>query len=306
MNLAISTSWNAYRHDRGEDLIFEIKQLGFEAVELSFNLDPGMVEGIAGSARKCNIRITSLHNFCPIPEGLERGRALPDHYSMASLDEEERLKAVKYSRRSIETAERLGAKAVVLHCGRVEVCDHTRELIDIYERGGRDSPEFSGLQSRMIEERARSSGKHINQALKSVKELNAYASAKGILLGIETRFYYREIPNIDEIGIILNGAGCSQLGYWHDTGHAQLMENLGFLKHADFLERYGSRLIGVHLHGISGCRDHLAPVRGGVDFPMLGTYLNKNTLEVIEAHHPASAEELVQSRILIGNIYGAK
>ena len=303
MTLAISTSWNAYRFDDGEKLLFEISQLGFKSIELSFNLSSEMVDEIAHSARRLNINIGSLHNYCPIPDGLSRKQALPDCYSLASLDEEERFLAIKYTKRSIDTASRLGARAVVVHCGRVEAPDYTRQLINLYDQGKNNCREFLEIKEKMFGERAAVADKFLKQALISIEELNAYAKLKGVLLGIETRFYYREIPNINEIGIILDKFSDSQVYYWHDTGHAQLMENLGLLKHKDFLERYGRRLIGVHLQDIFGCQDHLAPSKGQIDFSMLKPYLNKNTLKVIEAHHPATAEELIQSRNFISQVY---
>jgi len=303
MTLAISTSWNAYRFDDGEKLLFEISQLGFKAVELSFNLNSKMVEKIAASARKLAISIESLHNYCPIPDGLSRKQALPDCYSLASLDKEERFLAVKYAKRSIDTASGLGVKVVVLHCGRVEVPDYTRQLINLYNQGKNNSAEFLVLKEKMLRERACESEKFLAQALISIEELNTYAKVKGVLLGIETRFYHREIPNIDEIGIILDKFRNSQVYYWHDTGHAQLMENLGFLRHGDFLEKYGQRLIGVHLHDILGCQDHLAPLEGKIDFAILKPYLKQDTLKVIEAHHPATVEAVIKSRNFISQLY---
>jgi len=303
MTLAISTSWNAYRFDDGEKLLFEISQLGFKAIELSFNLERRILEEIADSSRRLKIDIVSLHNYCPIPEGLNRKEALPDFYSLASLNKEERFLAVKYAKGSIDTAGRLGAKTVVLHCGRVEIPDYTRQLINLYNQGKKNSAEFLELKEKMSCERALDAAKFLAQALVSVDELNAYAKLKGVLLGIETRFYHREIPNIDEIGIILDKFKNSQVFYWHDTGHAQLMENLGFLKHGDFLERYGGRLIGVHLHDILGCQDHLAPLEGKIDFAILKPYLKPGTLKVIEAHHPATAETVIKSRNFISQLY---
>ena len=303
MTLAISTSWNAFRFNEGEKLLFEISRLGFNAVELSFNLNSEMVDGIAALARRLKISIESVHNYCPIPDGLSRQEALPDYYSLASLNEEERTLAVKYAKRSIDTAARLGAKAVVLHCGRVEVADYTRELINLYNQGKNNSGEFHELKNKMVRERSLESGKFLTQALLSIEELNAYAQIKGQLLGIETRFYYREIPNIDEIGLILDKFSNSRVFYWHDTGHAQLMENLGLASHLDFLERYGRRMIGIHLHDILGCQDHLAPLQGKIDFSIFKPYLKESTLKVIEAHQPATAEELIKSRNFISRIY---
>ena len=302
-NLAISTSWNAYQFVDGEKLLFEINKLGFKAIELSFNLTLEMVKQIAVSRSKLDINITSLHNYCPIPDGVSRQLALPDCYSLASLDEAERCLALKFTKRSIDTASSLGAKVVVLHCGRVQVPDYTRQLINLYNQGLKDSLEFTEIRTKMIYQRQLESAKYLTQVFKSLDELNAYAKLKDVLLGVETRFYYREIPDINEIGVILNKFNNSQIYYWHDTGHAQLMENLGLAKHKDFLERYSDRLVGVHLHDILGCQDHLAPLEGNIDFQMLKGYLKKDTLKVIEAHNPATSEELIKSRNYISQLY---
>ncbi len=303
MALAISTSWNAYRFNDGGKLLFEISQLGFKSIELSFNLSSALVGQIAQAARKLNINIVSLHNYCPIPDGVSRELALPDHYSLAALDEQERALALKFTKRSIDTANKLEAKAVVLHCGRVDIPDYTRQLINLYNQGLKDSVEFKELKAKMIREREEARAKFLEQALISLDELNAYAKLKGVLLGIETRFYHREIPDLNEIGVMLNKFNNSQVYYWHDTGHAQLMENLGMARHKDFLEQYGSRLIGIHLHDILDCQDHLAPLQGKIDFQMFKPYLKKDSLKVIEAHHPASAEDLIKSRNFISEIY---
>ena len=249
------------------------------------------------------ISIQSLHNYCPIPDGLTPQQALPDCYSLAALDKQERSLAVKYTKSSIDTAARLGAKAVVLHCGRVQIPDLTRQLIDLYNQGRKGHPDFIKLKEKMIRQRKRHAPAFFEQALNSLDELNAYAKLKGVFLGVETRFYHCEIPDILEIGVILKKFCNSQIYYWHDTGHAQLMENLGFLKHKDFLDLYGQSLIGVHLHDILGCQDHLAPLKGEMDFGLLKPYLTQDTLKVIEAHYPATAEDLIKSRDFIAEIY---
>jgi sugar phosphate isomerase/epimerase len=306
MNLGISTSWNAALHTDSNKLIQEVKSLGFDEVELSFNLTAFMVEAVGKLVEENQIKVVSLHNFCPIPEGLKREEALPDCFSLASPDETIRQKAVGFTKRTIDTAAELNARAVVLHCGRVEVASRTVELIALYERGLKDTSAFSQIREKIIAERRQNAKPYFESSLKSLDELNTHARVRNILLGIETRFYYREIPSVDEIGIILEAFKNSQIHYWHDTGHAQLMENLGFCSRDEYINRYGKAMIGVHAHNIIGCYDHQAPVRGEFDFNRITPYIKSDTIAIIEAHQPASGQELRESKEYLERLWNGR
>jgi len=302
MGLVLSTSWNAFRHNNAKKLLFEIKKIGFDEVELSFNLTSAMVEEALNSIGPLNMRVTSLHNFCPIPDGVSRQDALPDYFSMSSLNEEVRGLAVKYAKRTIEKASLLDAKAVVLHCGRVEIPDRTVDLINLFKQNKKDSQESIRIKDEMLKEREALRLPFLENTIKSLEELSKYAQEKAILLGVETRYYYREIPTFEEIGIILNKLKGANVFYWHDVGHAQVMQNLGLANHKDYLEQYAGSMIGIHLHDISGCLDHKAPSTGELDYNLIKPYLKKETLKVIEAHHPATVRDIKKSKEFLTNL----
>lgn len=298
---ALSTSWNALQYSRAKDIIKEIKALGFDRVELNFNLTPAMVDEMLLLKEQGLIKVVSVHNFCPIPEGISRKSASPDMFSLSALDEEERAKAVRYTCKTIDTASRIGAEVVVLHAGRVEVEERIKELVSIYRT--QDSQRYNSLKEQMLRERKEKSKKFFTQALKSLEQLCRYAQKRKVKLGIENRYYFYEIPDFKEMEIILATFPGPPLYYWHDVGHAQIYENLGFFEHKAILDRFSQRMIGIHLHDIEETDDHRAPLKGKFDFSLLKTYIKKETLKVLEPHYPATAEEIIRGRNYLEELF---
>jgi sugar phosphate isomerase/epimerase len=297
---SLSTSWNSSNHTNGKPLIDEIKTAGFDTVELGFALSKEMVDQIADIYRAGELRISSLHNMCPIPAGMERAKATPDYYSMTSLHESERKQACEIAATTIEYAKALGARAVVLHTGFVNIRDRLRELAAAFS----DKEKYAEIKSEMIRDREAVKRPYIDSLIKSLQELSPIAVSNGIALAVETRYHHRDIPIMDEYDEIFSYFKPGELFYWHDVGHAEAFERLGLARHDDYLKRFQNRLIGIHLHDIIGLiNDHNAPGAGTFDFSRLKPYVTKDTIKVIEAHMPATAEELKHSVELLNNIF---
>lgn len=293
---ALSTAWNYYKHNDGGDIIEEIASLGFSEVELNFLLTKEVVDGIFLKTQELDIKVVSLHNYCPIPEGLKSNEASPDYYSLSSLDEGIRKRGVAQTIHTIETADRFGTNSVIIHAGKVEMSYNSKFLVQLYEQGLKDSIQFKIYRRDMIQERRLKSKRHFDRLLLSLEELLKVCSRYDIILGIENRFYIQEIPDTEELRGIFNRFSGPNIGYWHDIGHAVVQERIGFLDAKEPLLAFRNNLIGLHIHDVLGIKDHRAPMMGEVDFSVLKEFDHRALIKVLEIHRPATAEEVKKGK----------
>ncbi len=286
---SLSTSWNSKLHSRGMAIVNEIKAIGFEYIELGFSLTRDIVEEILSLKERGAIQVTSLHNMCPIPQGIEVDEASPDYYCLSSSDDEERGLAVDAAKNTISYAKKFGARAVILHTGRVPIKDRTKELLVAYD----DKKRYERVVRDMVADREAKRGAYIENVIRSLKAIVPAAKDAGVRIGIENRYSYHEIPLPDEFERIFHDV--EDVWYWHDVGHAEALERLGFIRHEDLLKRFSRRLIGIHLHDIIDLTyDHQAPLCGTFDFRRLVPFIARDTIKVLEAHQPATSDEIRQ------------
>lgn len=122
----------------------------------------------------------------------------------------------------------------------------------------------------------------MDSLLASLDHLVPVAEKQGVLLGLENRYHYHELPGFDDFEIIFDKFRGAAIGYWHDTGHAHANETLGLIPKNALLKNYADPLIGVHLHDAVGLDDHLPPGTGEIDFTALKPFLKAKTLKVME------------------------
>lgn len=297
---SLSTSWNVGLSKSIQQVLKEIEEVGFKHIELGFSHTSNDIPYIN---RSSDLRILSLHNICPIPLGLTKKEALPDCYNLASLNKDIRKKAIFFAKRTITTAKKLNAKVVILHAGRVEINDLTKRLISLKKKGKNYSTEFNLLKKTAISQRENNKKLFLKNVLLSFEEITNFAYKLGIKIGLENRIYIREIPNFEEIEIFLKKFHKKGLFYWHDIGHAYILDKLGFENHLNYLKRYSKHLIGVHFHDVKNLKDHMAPFTGEINFKSFKPYIKKNTIKVIEAHKPASKEEIVLAKTNLDKIF---
>ena len=131
------------------------------------------------------------------------------------------------------------------------------------------------------------------------------AEARGLKLGIENREALEEIPLETDCRFLFREFTSPSVVYWHDTGHAQIKENLGFIHHALHLESLSDRLAGFHIHDVQPpARDHCAPGSGVVDFAALRPMVKPNHIRVFELSPTLAVEEVKAGIAHVKQIWG--
>lgn len=275
-------------------MLREIKDLGFDRIELGHGIRLALLPGIQKMFDAGEIQITSLHNFCPLP--VEIMHASPDCYKFSAPYPKERERAIKQTFQTIDLAARLRAPFVVLHCGEVEMNSITDELIVLAKCGEIFSRKYVQMKLKAVQKREAAAPPYLERVKDSLRQLIKYAAKKNVRLGVEGRRGYEEIPSERELPALLDELNSSQLGYWHDMGHIQIKENLGFANHAEWLRAMGPRTIGCHLQDcIWPAQDHQPPFAGMVELEKLVPLLPANCLLVWEISPRKTSEEIRRS-----------
>lgn len=277
---SLSTMWAIGRVKTAEELGIAAQALGFASVEINYQVSAEFLRLATDAVDSGHLRVSSVHDPCPAP--LQRNRAghVPQ---LSALDKEERAAAVELACGTLEVAGRLGAKAVVIHAGRVDVDEALwHRLRDLYPARDEQPEEYHRALRELHHQRTERQAAHLAATRRSLEAIADRARALRLKVGLENRYHYYEVPNPNEMAALLDALDPDVVGYWHDTGHAQVLENLGFVPQTAWLERFAARLIGLHLHDVQGLHDHLAARGRGVDFGAIRSLIPDGPLRVCE------------------------
>ncbi len=285
--LAISTCWCSSRHVDGYDMICELHDLGFSQVELSHGIRVSLVPGILRALEEGGVSFSSLHNFCPLPSTVEG--AAPNLFQPSSRNKRELSSWRRYTDQTFDFAEKVGSRTVVMHSGSVRFrFSSPAEAIEMGEGKKKDAA-LRRLQ--------RSASRVWPRVIEAYQYAAVRAAEQGLRMGIENREGLLEFPLDDDLPEFLEALDGDVFGYWHDTGHAQIKEELGLLNHEQHLEGMADRLLGFHLHDVdSQGHDHQVPGSGTVDFSMIARYVRPNHILVLEPSPRLTSEQIRDSR----------
>ena len=163
-----------------------------------------------------------------------------------------------------------------------------------YRGGQRKRKEPLSFIHEQRRERSSRHQRNLDAVLLSLDELNREATTRNVDLGIENRYHFNEIPDFEEIGVILDTFKGGRIGYWHDVGHAAAQENMGLIKQEDLLNAYGDMLMGIHIHDVRGLDDHLPPGQGEVNYEAILPFLKPSHPKILEIHSKVARKDLLE------------
>ncbi|MGM0440917.1 MAG: sugar phosphate isomerase/epimerase family protein [Elusimicrobiota bacterium] len=300
INLALSTIFFDFlkEEDNCRKLINKAKDYGFDKLELSVFTSKKMVEKLIREVNKGNIQITSVHSICPVPDRIPESRSIFSAYRISSDREEERKEAVNQILKTIRTARKLKAHAVILHAGEVEVKQSYFKLRDIFHREG-CTENFLKKREKYIEQRDSRAKKYFSNTLRSIDEI-LKKKKSGVKLALETRSAYHEIPNRQEFKKLFDVFG-NKIHCWYDVGHVALQSKMGFIRSPrNFLSDFDRYIAGMHIHDLKGLEDHLMPGDGGLDFSFLKEYFERDEIQKVLEIHPGVEKSKVNN---VGNFF---
>ncbi len=284
-------------------MVQEMASLGFQHVELSHGIRIPLVPGILRAVDEGLVTITSTHNFCPLPTGIDR--AAPNLFQPSAVGRQELKQWQIHTRRSLDFAARVKARVLVCHLGRVEfLWFHPARAVDRYLRdhpgAGRNPADlrFRAVLAKSVARLRHRLPPFWARVRASVAEIIAYAAEKGVKLGFENRERFEELPLDSDFASWLGEfAPGVPVGYWHDTGHADIKETMGLVDHQNQLRTLAPHTLGFHLHDVGdNGRDHQAIGQGHIDFKMVSQFWRPEHLLTIELSPRVSYEEVQTSK----------
>lgn len=284
-------------------MLAELEGMGFSAVELGHGIRQSLVDGVLKYLGRGTLRVTSLHNFCPLP--IEVLRSDPDCLEFSSPSGLVRRRAVRMTRETVDFAKVVGAGVVVLHLGSVRGGAAERRVVKICKGNGTYGRRHVAAKLAALRHRELGAVGVWERVHECLGEIVPYARERGVRLAAECRSSIFDLPLETEWDGLLEKYPAGDLGYWHDFGHMQRKEGLTFGDHWEALSSRRARILGAHVHDAGPVKDHRPLGAGQVAWGRLLPLLPKGIPLVLELAPSVEAADVVASRERLVEMLGA-
>lgn len=283
-------------------MALEMASLGFQWIELSHGIRITLVPGLLKAVEEGVIKVSSTHNFCPLPTGVVH--AAPNLFEPSSPEPREHEQWLRHTKRSIDFSAQVKSPVLVCHLGSVRFfwLNPARKLRSYRHKHPEakipDDPDYQTQLAKASAKLRKRMPVYWEQTKTSLGKVFEYAAQQGVTLALENREKFEELPLDADFADFFAGLPANtSAGYWHDTGHADIKETMGLLNHRLHLEKMAPRLIGFHLHDVNAQgQDHHPVGSGHIDFEMVSSFWRPAHRLVLEFGPRVSVEDVSMSK----------
>jgi sugar phosphate isomerase/epimerase len=289
-DFTLSTSCFGARLRSIEDQAFAAVAMGFRDIELGLSDAPPTLNGFEDTRRETGMKVSSMVAGCLKPRTQRMASSM-----LASSDEDEREMALNSVRRHIQVSRTLGAEVVILRSNSVadqKLQAGERALNNRLEEDGLTDSLTEDIQSyvRLVQKKGQRQIEHLCRSLHSLM-----TEFPGTKLAVEPGLTIDDLLSFDSMGWVLDDLAKYGLCYWHDVGRVHRRASYGLPSQGDWLDRYASRMVGVHLQDAAEGAIEMPPGQGTVDFKLLAEYMPEGAAKVLEINPRHGRTEILTS-----------
>lgn len=287
---SLSTSCYGTRLASIEAQAFAAVAMGFRRLELGLCESPVPLNGFEESRRETGIEVASIVTGCLNPRSEQMSGT-----KLGSLDAELRERALLSCRRHIQLARKYGCPTVILRGCEIEDPKVKAEALKLKGRleAGRAEEELQAEVETFVVRAQKKGQQQVEHLCRSIHALRR--EFPDVRLAVEPGATFVDILNFEAMEWVLDDLTRQDLGYWHDTGTVHRRQFAGLPGQGEWLEKYGERLIGVHLQDAVSNESEMPPGLGEVDFRLVAEFVPKTAEKVVEINPRHGRSEILAS-----------
>jgi sugar phosphate isomerase/epimerase len=287
----LSTSCFGTRLTAIEDQIFAAVAMGFRKIELGLSESPPTMDGLEESRKETGVAVHSLIAGCRDQRTTELQCT-----RLGSVDADQRERALNSVRRHARLGRTWGCNRVVVRGSKVEDADLAEEAAALRRRWQDPKEDREPLfvdVSRFVSRAQRGGQRQVEHLCRSLHTL--MGEMPDISFAIEPGSLIDDLVGFEAMGWILDDLANHGLGYWHDVGRIHLRERMGLPSQEQWLDSYGSRMMGIHLQDAAEHEAEMPLGLGEVDFRLLKEFVPTEAERVLELNPRHGRAEVLAS-----------
>ncbi len=265
----------------GYAMLSRAAELGYEYVELGHSTPISSIEGILKALSEDIVKVSSLHNFCPVPPFASG--SVPNLYSPSTKNKIESEQWKRHTLNTLELAKQTNAKAIISHSGELTyfLFRPDWQLAKFYKDENiselSENKNFEKTLNAFLKKSQKNIfPRHYKYLLENLNSIKEELEKSSVIIGVENREGVCELPLdwtfkqlFDEIG------ESDTIKVWHDVGHSKIKELKHLYSQEKLIEDTLDKIAGWHIHDCdANGKDHIALGDGSINFNQIKKYFN--------------------------------